>query len=614
MITLEEIKNNLSKDKQKDKEYLISVHNEFLSNCKDKKDISEFVEVFVEHLNEEERKQYFKKVNSSLDNIQKQIDDCFGKGKWTEVIKLVDDNIYKVQMPRIIEDRIQYQHPNPLNAIAYSLRHKGMKVDDINHDEFMLLNKKIIALIKLGEYATAEEVISFCEELAPDNFGNEFQRLEIIKDKGETDKILPFLNNLLDKIWYYESFAYALKEYANFYENEGDIKSAIYYLSYSLIYDDLDYENTKNKIEKLCKENNITAPTEKTEITKYFKSNKMKYEVSKESALLAYELYDCILNYKKFDKNIEQLAKTNLIKLYGNAPEIAEMIEVKHNTQNKLIVDYSYGFSFQVNKEFNKTDASNESSYIQNFTSKDFSFSLEIDKNNCQINEFQPLFDKYQKMQQTGLKVVDTLSVELPNGQIVLVVKSEEQEHKFETFYFRARPNVIAKIKTQIDKWEDSNQEKIVPIIGTVKFLGIEQSPEQKDLYAICVLGKGVGSLSGDEKEQAKKLLISKIEDFATKVFAFSELEDNLIRAGKGLLKLLIVCFINNRYTIEAFDVKFLQSVFTVNEQQSIDDVLQIIYPILNVSNDNVPALLKSFYELNKEDKTKVVSAISNVI
>lgn len=613
MITLEEIKNNLSRDKQKDKEYLISVHNEFLSNCKDKKDISEFVEMFVEHLNEEERKQYFKKVNSSLDGLQKQIDECFGKGKWADVIKLVDENIYKVQMPRMIEDRIQYQHPNPLNAIAYSLRHKGVKVDDINHDEFMLLNKKIIALIKLGEYATAEEVISFCEELAPDNFGSEFQRLEILKDKGETNKILPFLDNILDEIWFYESFAYALKEYANFYESEGDIKSAIYYLNYSLIYDDLDYENTKNKIEKLSQESNITVPTEKTEMIKYFKSNKMKYEVSKESALLAYELYDCILNYKKFDKTIEQLAKTNLIKLYANAPEIAEMIEVKHRTDNKLIVDYSYGFSFQVNKKFNKTDLSNNNLYVQNFDSEDFSFILEIDKNNCQLNEFQPLFDKYQKMQSQDSKVVDTLSVELPNGQIVLVAKAEENNQKFENFYFRARPNVVAKIKTKIEKWEDSNQDKIIPIIGTIKFLGLEQSAEQQDLFAICVLGKGVGSLNGEEKEQAKKLLISKIEDFATKVFALCELEDDLIRAGKGLLKLLIVCFINNRYTIEAFDVKFLHSVFAVNEQQSIDDVLQIIYPIMNVSQTNIPALAKPFYELSKENKIRVLSVLSAV-
>lgn len=445
---------------------------------------SEFEE-YNKDLVEEKCKNYIARAKQQLKNLAKnhiydQINELRKNNDWQGIVDFVDKNIANFKQPQKADGVKSFQFPHLYDFLYFNTTHKNEKFDCVDNTEFNLLVRKMYAFVELKEYDQAKTLIDVLLELSPNYTEVLFEKIEIAKLEQDIVAVERLLNEVYPFVWYYKNFAKFLRLHAWLAIEKGDVKHAVNCLALSLDYnnDEYSFNYVNNELNYMQVKFNLTRierPSAK-ELNEYF-ANIEYSSPTQENRYFCRDLYGfCLKNRDKYS-NLVADAKNNLVNIYRGSPFIAKTVEVAELTPNFLVINFDYGFSFEVSKTF-------KSKEIDKKAHPNRLYEFVNDKNEVitilkcgkftSEQQYEKLIEKHKKEHaDAGFEVTpDGYFVGAENQiKATKVLGKGKKGNLFVVYWFKMSPNEAGRISALVKENHSELEGEMINILSTWQYL-----------------------------------------------------------------------------------------------------------------------------------------------
>lgn len=421
---------------------------------------------------------YKKQLRDYLETDLGKVEDLTQQGKWEEVVSYVDSIIDKYKMPREENGVKLFQHPHNFDFLYAMNMDKNIQAKLVKNDEYRFLNKKLFALIELKRNEDAEKLVDEILEIVPNYAPIMFERIEIFKNALNLEKYKEALDKTYDHVWHDMHFGKFLRLYAWYYIEKEEYENGIYLLSASLFYDDSDYafNYCNNEIEyikgKLNKEN-IQRPSYHDTL-EFLRAKNLPSQPSKRNWDFSFDLYDYCMK-EKLPEGAVKSARANLVGVHRGWDIYARMIEVNHLTPNHLICNYDFGFDFQISKQYNRKEKTEETpkSRVYEFEHAGKVIRIDTSKELKDENEYDTLIKSFKQNNiDKGFEIINESKFVGNNGiSAEKALVKGKQGNMFVIYWFKFTKNLIGRISAAVEEDHSEVESDIIEIISTWKYM-----------------------------------------------------------------------------------------------------------------------------------------------
>lgn len=429
------------------------------------KDVVKKCEVYIKNLREKRKNDIFVKLGHLRD-----------EKKWQEMIDMVDENIEKFKMPREGNNGPCYQFAHMFDMLYYQFTNPGKKFEWVKNQEAILLQRKLYALIEMNDdraFEVADEIL----KLSPYDVPNMNEVAELYKARKDYASCKRQLEKMYPYIWNATQFAKYIRSYAFIAIEEGDVEAAVHYLSWSLNFDPSDacvryVEGELGYIQNKYGFDKVPRPSFKKSY-EYFTQRNLKVFPSRDAVSFCMNLYDLTLRNKELNQSLKDEAKRNLIAInsvWGTGEVDAKMVEVNVLTENRLIVDFKYGFHFEVNKIYRNTEKHGDN-IVELVSSIDPNSRISVRPVSAFESDaqFESIVDSAIDVYKSAAQdVYREEVVEMGEGRgVKKITMSSPSGSKTEHYYVKLNGGIVGEVTLSLT---DENQKEIKKILSTWQF------------------------------------------------------------------------------------------------------------------------------------------------